>query len=159
MKTIYNKNYVTYYKDNSAALFIYKSSRKNAKCELINISHLISKTPDKMVKDQNILYQFISVVDKIINQSLQYNKHIELTYYATIYKQSEYINANNDLYRYPESTQYSIQREKFYSVEQCINRVYDLFSLLYPYNKLNREEVFKNSSIKYFINLYYHGRA
>lgn len=160
MKVIESSTYRTYYQSNAATIYLYKSSRKNAKSnDGISINHLINKSIDRKVDDDRILNQFLGVIEKIVYDSIKFNKHLEITFYADIFKQTQYINANNDLYKGVEDTQVYEVRHKLSSIEHCINRVYDLFGLIYPYNHLNRQEIFNNASIKYMINLYYNGRA
>ena len=160
MKEIKSSTYDTYYQSNAATIYLHKSSRKNAKIsDGININHLINKRNDRKVDDDKILMQLVGVIEKIVYNSLKFNKHLEISFYSDIFKQTQYINVDGDLYKGVEDTQIYEIRHELNSLEHCINRVYDLFGLIYPYNHLNRKELFNNSSIKYFINLYYNGRA
>lgn len=149
-------NYNTVYKNNSGFIFCYKSSRKNAKTsDIIMINHLIShdKTVNK-ISDDKILYQFISTIDKIIYYSKQFN-HLEISCYLQIFKQVEYENANNKMHQDIEKNRYSFQRVTFYNIESCINYVFNIYSLIYPYNKISYKTLHNNASIRYMINQYY----
>lgn len=149
-------NYNTIYQNNSGFIFCYKSTRKNAKTsDIIMINHLIShdKTVNK-ISDDKILDQFISTIDKIIYYSKQFN-HIELSCYLDIFQQVEYKNANNEIYHDAEKHRYAFQRVQFYNIESCINYVFNIYCLIYPYNKISYKTLHNNASIRYLINQYY----
>ena len=119
-------NYNTVYQNNGFIL-CYKSARKNAKTsDIIYINHLINhdKT-DHKISDDKILDQFISTMDKIIYYSKQF-KHLELSCYVNIFQQVEYKDANNEIYHDAEKHRYAFQRVTFYSIESCINYVFNL---------------------------------
>ena len=149
-------NYNTIYQNNSGFIFCYKSTRKNAKTsDIIMINHLIShdKTVNK-ISDDKILDHFISTIDKIIYYSKQFN-HIELSCYLDIFQQVEYKNANNEIYHDAEKHRYAFQRVQFYNIESCINYVFNIYCLIYPYNKISYKTLHNNASIRYLINQYY----
>ncbi len=149
-------NYNTIYQNNSGYIFCYKSTRKNAKTsDIIYINHLIShdKTVNK-ISDDKILDQFISTIDKIIYYSKQF-KHLELSCYLDIFKQVEYENANNKIHQDIEKNRYAFQRVQFYNIESCINYVFNIYCLIYPYNRISYKTLHNNASIRYMINQYY----
>ena len=143
------------YKSNGAILFVYKSMRKNAKCELISINHLISKNADKKISDESIKNQFIEVLEKVLYISAQYNYSLVLKSFVDIFKDTEFLNANKDIALSTEYNFYRLEKQKFASFEQSINFIYSVFCLVYPYNKLDLKELYNSPSIKYFINKYY----
>jgi hypothetical protein len=55
---------------------------------------------------------------------------------------------------------FMIQAEKiqFYSIEDFINYIYRIIGFSDSVYTLSLEEVYKNPSIRYFINEYYHGK-
>lgn len=149
-------NYNTSYQNNTGFIFCYKSNRKNAKTsDIIYINHLINhdKTVNK-ISDDKILDQFISTIDKIIYYSKQFN-HLEISCYVNIFKPVEYENANNKMHQDIEKNRYAFQRVTFYSIESCINYVFNIYSLIYPYNKISYKTLHNNASIRYMINQYY----
>lgn len=142
-----------FYKKNICMLFLAKSTRKNAQFESINIIHLITK--NDLVSDENITNYFISTLEKCLYIIKKYNKNIVCSSYTTIYKKTQYKNANQDIYITSEKIQIPQDQKVFYSFESFINHLYYIFSLVYPYNTLNLQELYKNNSIKYFINDFY----
>lgn len=149
-------NYNTVYQNNSGFIFCYKSTRRNAKTsDIIMINHLISNKPDHKISDDRIIDQIINTMDKIMYYSKQF-KHLELSCYLDIFKQVEYENANNKMHQDIEENRYTFQRVTFYSIESCINYVFNIYSLIYPYNKISYKTLHNNASIRYMINQYYH---
>ena len=153
----YSDTYNTFYQSNAASIFCFKSSRKNSKCsDIININHLINRETDRRVSDDRIMNQIAETIEKIVYYCKQY-KHIELSCYMDVFKQIEYENANNEIYHGVEDQRYCFQRVIFSSIEQCINFVFSVYCLIYPYNKIDRNTLHNNASIRYFINQYYRG--
>lgn len=148
---VYNKGF----KSNAMTIYLFKSSRKNSKCsKAINVNHLISK--GVRLKDERIISQFISTIESIIYNSKEFNNHLEISAYIDIFKNESFMDANNDLYCNTNNLRYNFQRIKFSSIEQCINFIFSLYCLIYPYNEISlNNEIYTNSSIKYFINKFY----
>lgn len=153
--SIYSKTYNTFYKDNAACIFCYKSGRKNSKCsDAINIRHLISQEYDSRVSDDRIMDQISGTIAKIVNYCARY-KHIELSCYVNVFKQVEYENANKETYHGVECEHYYFQRIAFSSIEQCIDFVFSVYCQVYPHNKISRNTLHNNVNVIYFINQYY----
>lgn len=151
----YSDTFNTYYQNNAASIYCFKSGRKNSKCsDTISINHLINKVPDRKVSDERILQQITGTLEVIVYYCKQY-KHIELSVYADIFKPVEYTNANNEMYHGVEDQRYYNQRKTFSSIEECINYLLMVYTLVYPYNKLSRGTVHRDASIRYLINLYH----
>ena len=150
--------YKTPYSLNVASILLYKSSRKNAKCtDFINIHHLINHEKDRRVDDEIILQQLVGTVEAIVYESLAFDKHLEFKCFMHTFKSVSYLNANNEIYHTVEDINVDRARNKYNSIEQVINEVFNIYALIYPYNEISRKTVFNNPSIKYFINMYYHG--
>lgn len=149
---MYNKSF----KSNALSIYMFKSSRKNSKCsKAINVNHLISK--EVKIHDDSIISQFIGTIESIIYTSKQYNNHLEVSAYIDIFKNESFINANNDLYCNTNSLRYNFQRVQFSSIEQCINFIFSIYYLIYPYNEISlSNDIYNNPSIKYLIKEYYH---
>lgn len=154
MKEVKTERYEKPYTLNAMSIYVYKSTRKNAKCKHVNVNHLISHDESGKINDDRILYQFIGTIDKIMQYAKQYD-HIELSMNGSIFKQTNYINANNELYCTVEDMPIIENREQLYSIEQMITSVYYWYCLIYPYNKLNLKEIHNNKSIRYIINEWY----
>lgn len=153
----YSELYNTAFRVNAASIIMYKSSRKNAKCsDIISINHLINNKTDRKIPDDRILEQFINIVEKVVYTAAGFNNHIELTVNLDSAKNSQYKNVNGETYKTWESNYYTWYRVKCSSVESCINFLYKVFYLIYPYNELNLENtIYNNPSIKYLIKKYY----
>lgn len=133
---------------NMCNIFMYKSKRKNAE-----ISDII-KVLNAYNNDNDILYQLIGTLEKVLFYVKKY-KHIEVSSYVSINKESSFINANNNNYTESQIITYKFNRQALYSCEQLINYIYSMYCMLYPENKLNYNTLYDNSSIKKFINDYY----
>ena len=148
--------YKSPYSLNTASILLYKSSRKNAKCtDFIKINHLISHEKDRRVNDERILQQLAGTVEAIVYNSLAFNKHLEFKCFMHAFKAVSYKNANNEIYHTVEDINVDRARNKYSSIEQVINEVFNIYALIYPYNEISRKTVFDDPSIKYFINQYY----
>lgn len=133
---------------NMCNIFMHKSKRKNAE-----ISDII-KVLNTYNNDNDILYQLIGTLEKVLFYVKKY-KHIEISSYVSLNKESSFINANNNNYIENQIITYRFNRRVLYSCEQLINYIYSMYCMLYPENKLSYNTLYDNSSIKKFINDYY----
>lgn len=154
-----NELYNNSFRINAASVLLHKSSRKNARCsDVISINHLID-TENRMITDERIMDQFINVLEKVVYTSLQFNKHLEVTVYMDTGKNSQYTNASNAPYKTWEHCRYTWQRVKFGSLEGCINFLYTVFAMIYPYNELNLDKtVYRDPRVADLIREYYHNK-
>ena len=158
MNNLKEKTYEVPYTVNAVGLYLYKSSRKNSKTKNITVNHLIKtgkNKNDKKINDDRILSQFIGTISKIVLYSRQNNKHLELSCILDYGKKASYIDANNELTYKLDIRTLHFERKQFYSMEQTINFVYDIYNLIYPYNTLSLDIIYNDPSIKYFIKEYY----
>lgn len=160
LKNVYDESFNNYYSNNIMHIYLRKSNRKNAKIsDCIMVHHLINKNKDEKLTDKRILQQFADTIAHIVYYSKQFNNHLELNSYAMINKQTSYVDANGDLYHTTEKLNYTNKRVKFSSIENCINYVYKMYCLVYPYNTINlNNTVYNNPLIKYHINNYYNNK-
>lgn len=129
-------------------IFMYKSTRKNSE------TSDIIKALNAYNTDNDILYQLIGTIENVLFYVKKY-KHIEVSSYVSINKESSFINANNNNYTENQVITYKFNRQVLYSCEQLINYIYSMYCLLYPENKLSYNTIYDNSSIKNIINNYY----
>ena len=159
MNNLKEKTYKAPYTVNACGLYLYKSNRKNAKTKNVMINHLIktgkNNTNNYKINDDRILSQFIGTISKIVLYSIQNNKHLELSCILDYGKKASYIDANNELTYKLDIRTLHFGRKKFLNIEQCINFIYDVYNLIYPYNTLSLTTIYNNPSIKYFIKEYY----
>ena len=141
---------------NACTIYLYKSSRKNAKIiSDIHINHLITQTEDRKVQDKTILSQFVGVLEKAVSD-IGINGHIEVSVYMDAGKDAIYENANNDSFLGVGDIQYNWQRVTFCTIEGFINFLFSVFCILYPYNKISLSHTLYNDpSIMYWISKYY----
>lgn len=148
---MYNKGF----KNNAMTIFQYKSNRKNSiSSNAINVHHLISK--EIKLRDDRIIQQFVGTLETIVYNSLKFNKNLELTAYVGSFKNGSFINADGNLYCETQDLRYVFRRVKFLNLEECINFLFSLYCLIYPYNELNlKEDIYRNPNVRYFINMFY----
>lgn len=131
-------------------MFMYKSTRKNSEIsDIIKIINVCST-------DENILYNLIGTLEKVLYYVKKYN-HIEVSSMVSINKESSFINANDNNYTESQIITYRFDRRVLYSCEQLINYIYSMYCLLYPENKLSYNTIYDNARIKSIINNYYKG--
>lgn len=130
------------------SMFMYKSTRKNSEIsDIIKIINVCST-------DENILYNLIGTLEKVLYYVKKYN-HIEVSSMVSINKESSFINANDNNYTENQIIAYRFDRRVLYSCEQLINYIYSMYCLLYPENKLSYNAIYDNARIKNIINNYY----
>lgn len=136
-------------------LDMYKSSRFNAKHTEKSVHHIIvhgdGKVPDKRIK-----MQFENMLASCIYTFIEYN-HIECKAVVNVGKETQFINANNEIEAGYENFYCRLEREKFSSIESFIEYLYGLFMMIYPYNRLNLKVLYNDKHIKALINEYYNG--
>lgn len=146
----------TIWKDNMCTIYAYKNDRKNAKIVSdVTMRHLITQNIDGKISDEHILHYFTGVIGQLVYDIKYSSKTINITTYTSIDTITSYRNANNDMYAHKHTIRIDNRRKKFYSIEQCINYLYDILLLIYPYTQLDINTVYANTSIRYYIKLYY----
>lgn len=133
-------------------LYMYKSSRFNAKNKNKWVHHLITHGDGK-VPDRRIKIQFEDVLADCIEIFKEYG-HIECKAVVNFGKETQFVNANNEIHEEYESFYYNLEREKFSSIESFINYLYGLFAMLYPYNRLNLNTLHSDKYIRALIKEY-----
>lgn len=145
------------WKNNMCIIYAYKSDRKNAKIiSDVTMRHLITHNENGALYEETILQYFVGIVGQIVTDIVYTTKTINITTYTSIDKLTTYTNANNQLYSRNHTIRIDSRRQKFYSIEQLINYLYDILMLIYPYSRLDINDVYANQSIRYWIDLYYH---
>lgn len=91
-------------------IFMHKSKRKNAETsEIIKVLNAYNT-------DDDILYQLIGTLEKVLFYAKKYN-HIEISSNVSINKESSFINANNNNYVENQIITYRFNRRILYSCE------------------------------------------
>lgn len=147
---LYNMPYVV----NAFSMYLFKSDRKNSKIiNSLSVNHLINKQDDRKVSDTSILKQLVNQFSSVVYSCLK-DHYIRYNCYMDIGRATQYLNADNQLYKTLDIRQYHFNR-KCITIEQFLNDLYDLFMLIYPYSELSIKTVFNDTSIRYFINQWY----
>lgn len=147
------------WKWNSCQIYAYKSSRKNAKIiSDIKMHHLLTKNENGTCDEDRIITYFVGIISQLVTD-IRYsaNRYIELTTYTSINHFTSYVNADNELYSHNHTIKIDNKRIRFYSIEDTINYLYDILLLIYPYTRIDIKDIHNHPSIRYYINLYYHG--
>ena len=146
----------TIWEDNLCVIYAYKSDRKNAKIiSDVTLRHLITQNETGQISDEHILQYFSGIIAQLVYDMKYSSKTINITTYTSIDTITAYRNANNELYQHKHTIRLDNRHKKFYSIEQLINYLYDILLLIYPYTMLDINTIYSNSSIRYYINLYY----
>ena len=127
----------------------YKSMRKNAKCSDIEIMHY--ETTDKNQNTEKI----VNAISKILPILKEY-KNMIVRPCVTIRKPVERKTLNNPNYKEENFFTCFFEKKQVYSFEQVINEVYKVYSMAICDSMLSAEDLYDNSSIKYFIRKFYH---
>ena len=144
--------------NNMCTIYAYKSSRKNAKIiSNVTMRHLITHDQNECLSEERILNYFVGIIGQLAMDIKFFSNVICITTYSSIDRITTYVDANSHLYSHLHTMRLNNNRVKFSSFEQLINYLYDILLLVYPYTRLDLNTIYSNSSIKYFINLYYHG--
>ena len=144
--------------NNMCTIYAYKSNRKNAKIiSDVTMRHLITHSENGCISEEQILNYFVGIIGQLATDIKFSSNTINITTYVSIDKITTYVNANSQLYSHLHTMRFNNRRVKFSSFEHLINYLYDILLLVYPYTRLDLNTIYSNSSIKYFINLYYHG--
>lgn len=144
--------------NNLCQIYAYKSNRSNAKIiSDITMRHLITHNENGCCDESIIENYFVGIIGQLTTDlKFSSNGVINITTYMSINQLTTYTNANNELYNHYHTIQLHNRREKFSSIEQLINYLYDILLLIYPYTRLDLHTIYENESIKYFIHMYYH---
>lgn len=136
---------------NSINLYICKSTRKNAKIEIVDCKQFFK------INNEKAIDKIVNTVEKIIFMQKKLNAK-DIIIYGSLSKQIEtnFINANNQEYNTSDIRGLRLPLQMFCSIESLINFLYDCVMILNPNLTLHVKTLFDNPSIKYVINNYYH---
>ena len=144
------------WENNICFIYAYKSDRKNAKIiSDVTMHHLITHQENGCIDEERILNYFAGIIGQLVTDIKFSAKSINISTYTYIDKLTTYINADSELHSHNHTLRLNNQHVKFSSIEQLINYLYDILLLIYPYTRLDLNTIYNDTSIKYFINLYY----
>lgn len=139
---------------NAINLYVCKSTRKNAKIEIVDCKQFFEIDNEKAIEKivdttQKIIYAAKTLGTKqiIIDGSL--SKQFDVAYQ----------NADKQDYNTADIRGVRFSQQIFYSIESLINFLYDCIMILNPSLAVSVKTLFENPSVKYTINQYYHGEG
>lgn len=142
--------------DNDCTIFAFKSDRKNATViSEITLRHLITHNDNGCLNESTIENYFVGIIAQLVYDIKYHACTINITTLTTINHMTSYWNCNSELYNHYHDIHINECRKHFFSIEQLINHIYNILLLVYPYTRLDIKTIYNNSSIKYYINLYY----
>lgn len=136
-------------KQNIASIFIYKSMRKNSKLEMFNLYQWEGAGTNGTVP-----YNLVSIIERVLIQSKEYGTSIVKSY-STVYRDVMVKNADSKFIMIQQPISYNSAQVQFYSCENIINWVYNIWMQVHPDATLSLDDVYKNASISYFISRFY----
>lgn len=143
---------------------LFKSSAKNAKCEIVNYYTHNDKTSD------HVIYQIASVLERVVyhyqaweserllksnSKPVQLNFRFSYSIDRLVHKKTV---TNPEYYCVKRINTYTERRTR-YSIEEFLNVFLDTILTVDPDVQLSAEDLFANPSIKYFIKKWYHHNA
>ena len=144
--------------NNECIIFAYKSNRKNSKIVSdITMRHLITHNENGCLDENKIESYFVGIIGQLVYDIKYHANTINITTFCTIEHDVRYCNYNSELQSKSHSVRIYDKRVRLSSIEELINYLYDRLLLVYPYTKLSLDTIYNNSSIRYYINLYYGG--
>ena len=137
---------------NAINLYVCKSTRKNAKIEMVDCRQFFEIDNEKAIEKivdttQKIIYTAKTLDAKQIIIDGNLSKQFDVAYQ----------NANKQDYNTTDIRGIRLSQHIFCSIESLINFLYDCIMILNPSLTLSVKTLFENPSVKYTINQYYHG--
>ncbi len=135
----------------SITLFYMKSNRKNAKMTMTNIVKEFNNSDSILNSINSELEKMLAIRKEFKNK----NSIIVKSYISkTCLVSKETVVAKN--YTHEQAITLATQKVEFFSIEQFINWLYTVIAFSNDLYGLSLEKVYKDPSIKYFINKFYH---
>lgn len=133
------------------SFFVYKSMRKNSKCDYK--SFYIQNNTDA----EKAVYTIVGMADSVIHAmyNLDSNALIISGTISFTAPNTGYVNADKNFYNEPKNIMVFGNKIEYHSIEQIINTLYNWYMLINPYCSLSLKTLYNNPSIKYIINNFY----
>lgn len=142
---MYNRSFII-------GITCFKSSYKNAKCEVLNLFHF---DPFKS-KDVEI-EKIRSILAKIVTTYENWNSHkLNVAFHISTSRDEVFTNADGEknLKVYPVHLHF--KRDNFYTIETLIKKIIDCMKISDPDINISPKEVFNDPSVKHYINKWYY---
>ena len=130
----------------------FKSSYKNAKCEVLNFFHFdpFRSKEKEIEKVDSILAKIVSTYENWESDKLNVSFHISAG------RDESFTNADGKECTRVVPVHLHFDRENFYSLESLIRKIVNCMKISDPDINISSEEVFNDPSIKSLINQWYH---
>lgn len=130
---------------------VWKSIRKNAKVEMIDILHFEETTQERDIE------KIVDATAKLINRMEKLGtKKIILSAWVNQNRQLDKTNCNDIKYNFSDVIGIKTAKNEFFSIEQAINFIWNCYMIAVPESTLSLPMLHESPSIRYYINQYYH---
>ena len=138
-----------------ATIFVKKSNRKNAKCELINMHDV--RTFKEPINDFMYIDKIVSTVQSILAAVERLDAStIILKPYVTIERKTVDYALKDKPTTNQKMIGYQLAELRYSNIQLVIDDMYDLTMLINPECTLDKTDLYKNLSIQYIIKNYGH---
>lgn len=141
---MYNRSFII-------GITCFKSSYKNAKCEVLNLFHFdpFQSREKEIEKVRSILAKIVATYENWDSDKLNVSFHISAS------RDENIINADGNECTQIIPVHLHFNRENFYSLESLIRKIINCMKISDPDINISSKEVFNDKSVKYFIDRWY----
>ena len=129
----------------------FKSSYKNAKCEVLNLFHF-----DPFRSKEKEIEKVCSILAKIVStyENWESNK-LNVSFHISAGRDESFTNADGKECSQVVLIHLDFDRKNFYFIESLIRKIVKCMKISDPDINISSEEVLDNPNVKYYINRWY----
>lgn len=133
------------------SFFVYKSMRKNSKCDYKSFYIRDNADAEKAV------YTIVGMADSVIHAmyNLDSNTPIMSATISFSAPNTGYVNVDKNFNNEPKNIMVFENKIEYHSIEQVINTLYNWYMVINPYCSLSLKTLYDSPSIKYIIDNFY----
>lgn len=141
---MYNRSFII-------GITCFKSSYKNAKCEVLNLFHFepFQSKEKEIEKVRSILAKIVAAYENWDSDNLNISFHISAN------RDENITNADEKEHTQIIPVHLHFNRENFYSLESLIRKIVNCMKISDPDINISFKEVFNDNGVKYFIDRWY----
>ena len=141
---MYNRSFII-------GITCFKSSYKNAKCEVLNLFHFepFQSKEKEIEKVRSILAKIVAAYENWDSDNLNISFHISAN------RDENITNADEKEHTQIIPVHLHFNRENFYSLESLIKKIVNCMKISDPDINISFKEVFNDNGVKYFIDRWY----
>ena len=141
---MYNRSFII-------GITCFKSSYKNAKCEVLNFFHFdpFQSKEKEIEKVRSILAKIVAIYENWDSDKLN------ISFYISARRDENITNADGNECTQIIPVYLHFGRENFYSLESLIRKIVNCMKISDPDINISSKEVFDDNSVKYFIDRWY----